>query len=170
MREIPGQDKLTDKLKDEYYREAAHYLNVAERVGAESGEAVSGTLAFLTRGVSSCSARYLILFIIFQAYNNLQPVPWTTPSGPSMAFWQKNPPMWWLCWARYVLLFHWVCQLIHHRLVSFTPAEITRNHFGHSKTSYDITRLVYPILVSALDSAFGRWTIRQKQKQLGNEA
>jgi len=51
MGEIPGQDVLSDKLKDEYYREAAQYLNVAERVGAESGEAVSGTLAFLTRGV-----------------------------------------------------------------------------------------------------------------------
>ena len=55
MDKIPEEDRLSDKLKDEYYREAAHYLNVAERVGAESGEAVSGTLAFLTRGMSPCS-------------------------------------------------------------------------------------------------------------------
>src|SRR5260370_3355669 len=98
MREIPGQDKLTDKLKDEYYREAAHYLNVAERVGAESGEAVSGTLAFLTRGKSYCSILDLVSpFINFQVYNNLQPVPWTMLCGPSMVFWQTNPPIWWLC-------------------------------------------------------------------------
>jgi hypothetical protein len=96
---------LSDKLKDEYYREAAQYLNVAERVGAESGEAVSGTLAFLTRG-QSCSVLHLVsLFISYQVYNNLQPVPWTMLCGPSMVFWQKNPPMWWLCWARSVLLF-----------------------------------------------------------------
>jgi RNA polymerase-associated protein CTR9 len=54
------QDVLSDKLKDDYYREAAHYLNVGERVGAESGEAVSGTLAFLTRGDSSIFVFHLL--------------------------------------------------------------------------------------------------------------
>lgn len=43
---------MTDeKSKEDYYREAAQFLNTGERVGAESGEGVSGTLAFLTRGM-----------------------------------------------------------------------------------------------------------------------
>jgi RNA polymerase-associated protein CTR9 len=42
---------MTDeKSKEDHYREAAQFLNTGERVGAESGEGVSGTLAFLTRG------------------------------------------------------------------------------------------------------------------------
>ncbi len=45
------QDVLSEKSKKDYYREAAQYLNMGERVGAESGEGVSGTLAFLTRGI-----------------------------------------------------------------------------------------------------------------------
>jgi hypothetical protein len=45
------QDILSEKSKKDYYREAAQYLNMGERVGAESGEGVSGTLAFLTRGI-----------------------------------------------------------------------------------------------------------------------
>lgn len=40
-----------EKPKEEYYREAAQYLNTSDRVGTESGEGVSTTLAFLTRGV-----------------------------------------------------------------------------------------------------------------------
>lgn len=49
-REI-GQDVMTgEKSKEDYYREAAQYLNTGERVGAESGEAAGGTLSFLTRG------------------------------------------------------------------------------------------------------------------------
>lgn len=39
-----------EKSKEDHYREAAQFLNIGERVGAESGEGVSGTLAFLTRG------------------------------------------------------------------------------------------------------------------------
>jgi RNA polymerase-associated protein CTR9 len=46
-----GQDIMTkEKPKEEYYREAAQFLNTGERVGADSGEGVGGTLAFLTRG------------------------------------------------------------------------------------------------------------------------
>lgn len=41
---------IGEKSKEDYYREAAQYLNTGERVGAESGEAVGGTLSFLTRG------------------------------------------------------------------------------------------------------------------------
>lgn len=39
----------SEKSKEEYYRDAAQYLNTGERVISDSGE-VSGTLAFLTRG------------------------------------------------------------------------------------------------------------------------
>lgn len=102
--ELSEQDILSDKLKDEYYREATHYLNLGERVGAESGEAVSGTLAFLTRGKSSFAVLHLLIFVNFQAYNNSQPVQWTMLCDPSTVFWQKNPPMLSLCWARSVLL------------------------------------------------------------------
>ncbi len=41
---------LTEKPKEDFYREAAQYLNTGERVAAEAGEGVSGTLSFLTRG------------------------------------------------------------------------------------------------------------------------
>ena len=41
---------LTEKPKEEFYREAAQYLNTGERVAAEAGEGVGGTLSFLTRG------------------------------------------------------------------------------------------------------------------------
>ena len=40
----------SEKSKEEYYRDAAQYLNTGERVVSDSGEGVSGTLAFLTRG------------------------------------------------------------------------------------------------------------------------
>ena len=40
----------SEKSKEDYYKDAAQYLNHGERVGLESGEGVSGTLAFLTRG------------------------------------------------------------------------------------------------------------------------
>lgn len=39
-----------EKSKEEYYRDAAQFLNTGERVGAESGDGVGGTLSFLTRG------------------------------------------------------------------------------------------------------------------------
>ncbi|PPQ73427.1 hypothetical protein CVT24_008133 [Panaeolus cyanescens] len=52
------QDIMTsEKSKDEYYREAAQYLNTGERVGADSGERVGGMLAFLTRGIHQLSTR-----------------------------------------------------------------------------------------------------------------
>lgn len=47
-----GEDKLTGvRSKEEYYRDAAQYLNAGERAAAEGGEGVGGTLAFLTRGI-----------------------------------------------------------------------------------------------------------------------
>lgn len=52
-----GQDIMTNaKSKEEYYREAAQYLNTGERVGAESGEGVGGALAFLTRGKETAAS------------------------------------------------------------------------------------------------------------------
>jgi RNA polymerase-associated protein CTR9 len=50
-----GQDIMTnEKPKEDYYREAAQYLNSGEKAAAESGEGVGGTLAFLTRGTDFC--------------------------------------------------------------------------------------------------------------------
>lgn len=47
-----GQDVLTqEKSKEEYHRDAAQFLNTGERVSAESGDVVDGTLSFLTRGM-----------------------------------------------------------------------------------------------------------------------
>jgi hypothetical protein len=40
-----------ERPKEDYYREAAQLLNAAERAGADSGERVNETLAFLTRGL-----------------------------------------------------------------------------------------------------------------------
>ncbi|KAF8070705.1 RNA polymerase II-associated protein [Lyophyllum atratum] len=52
------QDVMTgEKSKEEYYREAAQLLNTGERVGAESGEGVGGTLSFLTRGIQQLATR-----------------------------------------------------------------------------------------------------------------
>lgn len=52
------QDVMKDeKSKEDYYREAAQFLNTGERFGAESGEGVSGTLAFLTRGIQQLATR-----------------------------------------------------------------------------------------------------------------
>ncbi|CAA7261853.1 unnamed protein product [Cyclocybe aegerita] len=52
------QDLMTsEKSKEEYNRDAAQYLNTGERVGAESGEGVSGELAFLTRGIQQLATR-----------------------------------------------------------------------------------------------------------------
>ncbi|KDR75052.1 hypothetical protein GALMADRAFT_248915 [Galerina marginata CBS 339.88] len=52
------QDIMTsEKSKEDYYRDAAQYLNTGERVGAEFGEGVSGTLAFLTRGIQQLATR-----------------------------------------------------------------------------------------------------------------
>ncbi|KAF9232678.1 hypothetical protein BU15DRAFT_80981 [Melanogaster broomeanus] len=52
------EDKLAGvRPKEEYYREAAQYLNTGERAAAESGEGVGGTLAFLTRGIHQLATR-----------------------------------------------------------------------------------------------------------------
>ncbi|KAF8895729.1 RNA polymerase II-associated protein [Gymnopilus junonius] len=52
------EDIMTsEKPKEDYYRDAAQYLNIGERVGAESGEGVSVTLAFLTRGIQQLATR-----------------------------------------------------------------------------------------------------------------
>ncbi|KAF8629881.1 hypothetical protein AX15_003240 [Amanita polypyramis BW_CC] len=51
------QDVLTEKPKEEFYREAAQYLNTGERVAAEAGEGVGGTLSFLTRGIQQLATR-----------------------------------------------------------------------------------------------------------------
>ncbi|KAG0696963.1 hypothetical protein DFH29DRAFT_178165 [Suillus ampliporus] len=52
------EDKLTGvRSKEEYYREAAQYLNTGERAAAEGGEGVGGTLAFLTRGIQQLATR-----------------------------------------------------------------------------------------------------------------
>jgi RNA polymerase-associated protein CTR9 len=40
-----------EKSKEDYYREAAQYLNTGERVSVESGDVVGSTLSFLTRGM-----------------------------------------------------------------------------------------------------------------------
>ena len=40
----------SEKSKEDFYRDAAQYLNTGVRVVSDSGDGVSGTLAFLTRG------------------------------------------------------------------------------------------------------------------------
>ncbi|KAG6370024.1 hypothetical protein JVT61DRAFT_12543 [Boletus reticuloceps] len=53
-----GEDKLMGlRSKEEYYRDAAQYLNAGERAAAEGGEGVGGTLAFLTRGIQQLATR-----------------------------------------------------------------------------------------------------------------
>lgn len=48
----PGEDKLVGvRSKEDYYRDAAQYLNAGDRAAAEGGEGVGGNLAFLTRGM-----------------------------------------------------------------------------------------------------------------------
>ncbi|KAL4073760.1 hypothetical protein V8B97DRAFT_1238806 [Scleroderma yunnanense] len=51
------EDKLSERTKEDYYREAAQYLNAGERAAAEGGEGVGGTLAFLTRGIHQLATR-----------------------------------------------------------------------------------------------------------------
>ncbi|KAG6336638.1 hypothetical protein ID866_2445 [Astraeus odoratus] len=52
------EDRLTGmRTKEDYYREAAQYLNAGERAAAEGGEGVGGTLAFLTRGIHQLATR-----------------------------------------------------------------------------------------------------------------
>ncbi|EGO00400.1 hypothetical protein SERLA73DRAFT_122419 [Serpula lacrymans var. lacrymans S7.3] len=52
------EDRLSnERPKEEYYKEAAQYLNSGERAAAESGEGVGGTLAFLTRGIQQLATR-----------------------------------------------------------------------------------------------------------------
>ncbi|KNZ74931.1 Tetratricopeptide repeat protein 1 [Termitomyces sp. J132] len=50
-------DMKEEKSKEDHYREAAQLLNTGERVGAESGEGVGGTLSFLTRGIQQLATR-----------------------------------------------------------------------------------------------------------------
>jgi len=65
-----GQDIMTnEKPKEDYYREAAQYLNSGERVAADSGEGVGGTLAFLTRGANVTS--YFLICSIFAGIQQL---------------------------------------------------------------------------------------------------
>ena len=47
---------VSEKSKEYYYNIAAQHLNLGERAGAESGEGVGGTLAFLTRGMHGISS------------------------------------------------------------------------------------------------------------------
>jgi hypothetical protein len=48
-----GQDILAgEKPKEGYYKDSAQYLNAGEKAAYEGGEG-SGTLAFLTRGMSN---------------------------------------------------------------------------------------------------------------------
>ena len=42
---------MHEKSKEEYYRDAAQFLNTGERASAEAGDAVGSTLSFLTRGM-----------------------------------------------------------------------------------------------------------------------
>lgn len=52
------EDRLDGaRTKEDYYREAAQYLNAGERAAAEGGEGVGGTLAFLTRGIHQLATR-----------------------------------------------------------------------------------------------------------------
>ena len=50
----------SEKSKEDYYRDAAQYLNTGVRVVSDSGDGVNGTLAFLTRGRihTFCYLRY----------------------------------------------------------------------------------------------------------------
>jgi RNA polymerase-associated protein CTR9 len=53
LSDYPGQDIMTgEKPKEEYYRDAAHFLNQGERAGHESGDGIHSPLmlSFLTRG------------------------------------------------------------------------------------------------------------------------
>ncbi|KAI6121861.1 hypothetical protein F5141DRAFT_1092907 [Pisolithus sp. B1] len=55
---IEWEDRLDGaRTKEDYYREAAQYLNAGERAAAEGGEGVGGTLAFLTRGIHQLATR-----------------------------------------------------------------------------------------------------------------
>lgn len=46
-----------ERTRDEFYKEAAAFLNQGERAVAESGEGVGSTLSFLTRGKFQDSLR-----------------------------------------------------------------------------------------------------------------
>ena len=61
----------SEKSKEDYYRDAAQYLNTGERVISDSGDRVSGTLAFLTRGRNHtlCYPRYFLM--VFQGIQQL---------------------------------------------------------------------------------------------------
>jgi hypothetical protein len=57
------------KSKEDYYRDAAQYLNTGEPLVSDSGEGVSGTLAFLTRGrIILSPSHYLSWFL--KAFSN----------------------------------------------------------------------------------------------------
>ena len=66
-----GQDIMThEKSKEEYYRDAAQFLNSGERAGVESEDAVGGTLSLLTRGM--CYAMHSPYWVqpVHQVSNN----------------------------------------------------------------------------------------------------
>lgn len=65
----PGQDVITEKIRDEYNREAAKVFNDGERVASENGQ--SGTmLAIITRGSCVCDCLLLGYSRWDQAFSN----------------------------------------------------------------------------------------------------
>lgn len=63
------QDVITEKIRDEYNREAAKVFNDGERVASENGQ--SGTmLAILTRGSCVCDCLLLGYSRRHQAFSN----------------------------------------------------------------------------------------------------
>jgi hypothetical protein len=99
-----------ERPKEEYYREAAQYVNTGERIAAEAGEGVGGTLAFLTRGAHA--ACRILISPILQVSNNLPHGQWMMPFAPSKGFSSKNLPISLHCWERYVVI--WYCGAIDH--------------------------------------------------------
>ncbi len=47
-----------EKIREDFYRESAQYLNRGEKAATDAGEGVGSTLGFLTRGTWRCY-RYL---------------------------------------------------------------------------------------------------------------
>lgn len=61
---------MHEKSKEEYYREAAQFLNTGERASAEAGDAVGSTLSFLTRGMWEMIRFYGGFKTLLQVFNN----------------------------------------------------------------------------------------------------
>lgn len=79
---------VSEKSKEDYYSIAAQYLNHGERAGAESGEGVSGTLAFLTRGAYGAYMMQVTYLPMIQAFSNSQLGRWMMLCGHSKVYWQ----------------------------------------------------------------------------------